>query len=143
MASSSNFTPPSLLHHFKHNKVLHEQVIFLTIQPEDIPAFPESDRLTCETLGHGFHRIIARYGFMETPDVPRIVNRAFQEGMTPHVRPISYNLGRETLLLTGKSRMSLWRLHIFAFLSRNSKSAVEYFGIPPGRVVELGGQIEL
>jgi KUP system potassium uptake protein len=143
MASSSNFTPPSLLHHFKHNKVLHEQVIFLTIQPEDIPAFPDSDRLTFESLGHGFHRIIARYGFMETPNVPRIVNRAFKEGMTPHVRPISYYLGRETLLLTGKSKMSRWRLHVFSFLSRNSKSAVDYFGIPPGRVVELGGQIEL
>jgi KUP system potassium uptake protein len=63
--------------------------------------------------------------------------------MTPHVRPISYYLGRETLLLTGKSKMSRWRLHVFSFLSRNSKSAVDYFGIPPGRVVELGGQIEL
>ncbi len=143
MASSSNFTPPSLLHHFKHNKVLHEQVIFLTIQPEDIPSILDSDRLTFESLGHGFHRVIARYGFMETPNVPRIVNKAFQEGMTPHIRPISYYLGRETLLLTGKSKMSKWRLHVFSFLSRNSKSAVDYFGIPPGRVVELGGQIEL
>jgi KUP system potassium uptake protein len=143
MASSSKFAPPSLLHHFKHNKVLHDQIIFLTIQPEDIPAFPESDRLACESLGHGFHRIIARYGFMETPNVPRIINRAFQLGLAPHAGPISYYLGRETLLLTGKSKMSRWRLHIFAYLSRNSKSAVDYFKIPPGRVVELGGQIEL
>jgi KUP system potassium uptake protein len=143
MASSSNFTPPSLLHHFKHNKVLHEQVIFLTIQPEDIPTILERDRLAFETLGHGFHRVIARYGFMETPNVPRIMSRALQLGLIPQIRPMSYYLGRETLLITGKSKMSRWRLHIFAFLSRNSKSAVEYFGIPPGRVVELGGQIEL
>lgn len=143
MASSSNFTPPSLLHHFKHNKVLHEQVIFLTIQPEDIPSIPETDRLSFEKLGQGFHRVIARYGFMETPNVPRIMNRSLQMGMIPQIRPMSYYLGRETLLITGRSKMSRWRLHIFAFLSRNSRSAVEYFGIPPGRVVELGGQIEL
>lgn len=143
MASSANFTPPSLLHHFKHNKVLHEQVIFLNIQPVDIPTIPEEERLAFETLGHGFHRIIARYGFMETPHVPRIMNRALQMEMIPHVRPVSYYLGRETLLITGKSKMRRWRLHIFAFLSRNSRSAVEYFSIPPGRVVELGGQIEL
>jgi KUP system potassium uptake protein len=143
MASSSNFTPPSLLHHFKHNKVLHEQVIFLTIQPVDIPTIDEEERLTFESLGHGFHRVIARYGFMETPHVPRIINRALQMKMIPQIRPMSYYLGRETLLITGKSKMNRWRLHIFAFLSRNSRSAVEYFGIPPGRVVELGGQIEL
>ena len=143
MASSSNFTPPSLLHHYKHNKVLHEEVIFLTIQPEDIPVFPETDRLAFESMGQGFYRIIARYGFMETPNVPKIVDRAFRAKMIPHVPPISYYLGRETLLLTGKSKMSRWRLHVFAFLSRNSQSAVSYFGIPPGRVVELGGQIEL
>lgn len=143
MASSSNFTPPSLLHHFKHNKVLHEQVIFLTIQPQVVPSILDSERLSFESFGHGFHRIIARYGFMETPNVPRIVNKAFQDEMMPHIRPISYYLGRETLVLTGKSKMSRWRLHIFSFLSRNSKSAVDYFGIPPGRVVELGGQIEL
>ncbi len=143
MASSSNFTPPSLLHHYKHNKVLHEEVIFLTIQPEDIPAVSETDRLTFESMEHGFYRIIAHYGFMETPNVPKIVDRAFHAKKIPHVPPISYYLGRETLLLTGKSKMSRWRLHIFAFLSRNSQSAVNYFSIPPGRVVELGSQIEL
>jgi KUP system potassium uptake protein len=85
----------------------------------------------------------AYYGFMETPNVPHIMQKAVRAGVIPNLYPISYYLGRETLITTGKSKSLRWRRSLFAFLSRNSRSAIDYFGIPPGRVVELGVQIEI
>lgn len=143
MASTSSFTPPSLLHHFKHNKVLHEEVMLLTIAVTDAPQVPGEERIRIEPLGQGFHRIVARYGFMETPNVPRIMNRTYGTGLVPQIEPVSYYLGRETLIPTGPSPMMPWRKRLFAFLSRNSQSATNYFGLPPGQVVELGVQIQL
>jgi KUP system potassium uptake protein len=143
MASSSQFIPPSLLHHFKHNQVLHERVLLLTIQVTDFPTVSDADRVKFEELGEGFHRVQAYYGFMETPNVPQIMQRALDAHVIPSLYPISYYLGRETLITTGKSKSPRWRRSLFAFLSRNSRSASDYFGIPPGRVVELGVQIEI
>ncbi len=143
MASSSKFIPPSLLHHFKHNQVLHERVLLLTIQVMDFPSVDDSERVKFEELGEGFHRVLAYYGFMETPNVPQIMQKALEAGIIPSLYPISYYLGRETLITTGKSKFLRWRKALFAFLSRNSRSAIDYFGIPPGRVVELGVQIEI
>jgi KUP system potassium uptake protein len=143
MASSSQFTPPSLLHHFKHNQVLHERVLLLTIQVTDFPLVSDTERVEFEELGEGFHRVVAYYGFMETPNVPQIMAAAFDAGVIPSLFPISYYLGRETLITTGKSKFLRWRKALFAFLSRNSRSASDYFGIPPNRVVELGVQIEI
>lgn len=143
MASSSQFTPPSLLHHFKHNQVLHERVLLLTIQVKDIPAVPDNERVVFEELGEGFHRVTAGYGFMETPNVPHIMQKALDAGIIPTLHPISYYLGRETLITTGRPKNLRWRRSLFAFLSRNSRSAIDYFGIPPNRVVELGVQIEI
>jgi KUP system potassium uptake protein len=141
MASSSQFTPPSLLHHFKHNQVLHGEVILLTIASMDVPAVPDEKRLKVEELGQGFYRIVAGYGFMETPNVPQLMDRAYKEGLIPCVPPVSYYLGRETLIPTGESGMMKWRKHLFTFLSRNSQSPTNYFGLPPGQVIELGVQI--
>jgi KUP system potassium uptake protein len=143
MASSSQFIPPSLLHHFKHNQVLHERVLLLTIQVTDFPTVPDRERVKFEEIGQGFHRVQAFYGFMETPNVPQIMQKALEAGVIPSLYPISYYLGRETLITTGKSKSMRWRRSLFAFLSRNSRSAIDYFGIPPGRVVELGVQIEI
>jgi KUP system potassium uptake protein len=143
MASSSQFIPPSLLHHFKHNQVLHERVLLLTIQVTDFPTVPDGERVKFEEIGQGFHRVQAFYGFMETPNVPQIMQKALEAGVIPSLYPISYYLGRETLITTGKSKSMRWRRSLFAFLSRNSRSAIDYFGIPPGRVVELGVQIEI
>ena len=143
MASSSSYTPPSLLHHYKHNQVLHQQVLLLTIRSEDVPVVPEENRVNATNMGEGFFRVIAAYGFMETPNVPQIMQTLLQSGLIQELNPVSYYLGRETLILTGQSRMMHWRKQLFAFLSRNSQSAMSYFGLPPGRVVELGVQIEL
>lgn len=143
LASTSRFTPPSLLHHYKHNQILHKEVILLTIMSADVPSVPERDRVEVEKLGSGFSRLIAHYGFMETPNVPHVMERAFGSGLLERHEPISYYLGRETLLPTGDAKMMRWRKSLFAFLSRNSQSATNYFGLPAGQVVELGVQVEL
>jgi KUP system potassium uptake protein len=143
MSGSSEGTPPVLLHHLKHNQVLHRQVVLLSILPADLPVVPKADRLVVQDCGHGFFRIIAKSGFMETPNVPALLLRARDEGLVCEPSTTSYYLGRETLLTSGKSQMSSWRKALFAFVSRNALPATSYFGLPPGRVVELGMQVDL
>ena len=135
--------PPVLLHHFKHNRVFHEQVVLLSIVAVGVPTVPPEERLHLEFMGYGFYRLIARYGFMETPNVPDIMSRAERLGVKIVPEMTSYYLGRETLLTTRKSKMRDWRKKIFAVMSRNTPTPTTYFGLPPGRVVELGVQIEL
>jgi KUP system potassium uptake protein len=143
MASSASGTPPVLLHHFKHNKVLHEHVLLVTIVTKDDPEVPGSERLAVTDLGNGFFRVEAAYGFMQTPNVLEITGRSRALGVPINERDTSYFLGRETLLTTGRSKMARWRKALFAFLSRNARPATAYFRLPPNRVVELGTQIEL
>jgi len=135
--------PPVLLHHYKHNRVFHEQVVLLSIVAVGVPTVPLAERLRLEPMGHGFYRLMADFGFMETPNVPNIMRGA--EGLGLKIIPelTSYYLGRETLLTTGKSKMHHWRKALFAFMSRNTPTPTTYFGLPPGRVVELGVQVEL
>lgn len=143
LASSTRLTPPSLLHHYKHNKVLHGELILLTIISEDVPSVPDAERVRLEDLGAGMYRLTARYGFMETPKVPHVMDLAFNSEGLPRLDPISYYLGRETLLPTGNAKMMRWRKRLFALLSRNSQTATNYFGLPAGQVIELGVQVEL
>ena len=142
MASNPHGVPIVLLHHWKHNQVLHQAVVFLSIIPEAVPEIRSRDRLTTSTLGHGFYQITARYGFMQTPNVPQIMEAAKALGVPYEPGRTSYFLGRETLLPTGDSKMFRWRKGLFAFISRNARSATQYFGIPPDRVVEIGMQID-
>ncbi|MDP8998955.1 MAG: KUP/HAK/KT family potassium transporter [Myxococcota bacterium] len=144
MASNPNGVPVVLLHHWKHNRVLHETVVLLSIVSESIPEVRSADRIAVRTFGQGLFQITAHYGFMETPDVPRLMEDAAERYDLPFAAPsASYFLGRETLLTTGDSKMFRWRKALFSFISRNSRSATQYFGIPPDRVVELGMQINL
>ncbi|HVK65661.1 MAG TPA: potassium transporter Kup [Polyangium sp.] len=143
MASNPNGTPPVLLHHFKHNQVLHQQVVLLSIANERVPEIPPDQRVTVEHKGHGFYRVCARYGFMQTPHVPSLLAACKEQGLSIELQRTSYYLGRETLLPTGRSKMWKWRKDLFAFISRNARPATAYFGLPPGRVVELGMQIDL
>jgi KUP system potassium uptake protein len=136
-------TPPALLHHVKHNQVLHERVILLSIRTEDVPNVPSSDRIQVEALGQGFFRIIAQYGFMEYPNIPEIMKLASKNGVETDPATTTYYMGRETLLTGGDSRMMRWRKSLFAFMSRNASNPTIYFSIPPNRVIELGAQIEL
>ncbi|MBU1228807.1 MAG: KUP/HAK/KT family potassium transporter [Proteobacteria bacterium] len=143
MSVSTTGTPITLLHHYKHNKVLHEQVMLLSITSSETPFVPRGSRLEVTSLGHGFFRVIARYGFMQTPSVPEILRLAKGHGLDIRLESTTFYLGRETLLTGGVARMAGWRKSLFAFMSRNAWNATTFFGIPPGRVVELGTQVEL
>jgi len=140
---SAEGTPPALLHHVKHNHVLHEKVVLFTIVTADTPSVPTSERLTIEDLGQGFYRLICRYGYMEKPDVPKMMTLASRMGLKTEPATTTFYMGRETLLTSGDSRMMRWRKGLFVFMARNAQSPMAYFGIPPNRVVELGAQIEL
>ena len=134
--------PVVLLHHLKHNKVLHEQVVLLSVLSEEVPEIPDAERITIQRLTQGFYRITARYGFMETTNVPAILARAREAGIDSKPLDTTYYLGREQLIPTGTTPLWSWRKKLFVFMSRNSRSATQFYGIPPNRVVELGAQIE-
>jgi KUP system potassium uptake protein len=143
MTSSQGGIPPVLLHHYKHNQVLHKQVVLLSIVTEDVPVVPPAERLEVTELEHGFWTVVAHYGFMQSPNVMKTLRRAARAGLTVDPNTTSFYLGRETLLTTGKSGMPRWRKALFGFLSRNARTATSFFGLPPNRVVEMGAQIEL
>jgi KUP system potassium uptake protein len=143
MASNPNGVPPILLHHFKHNQVLHDQVILLTVLALHVPEVRREDRVVVEQLGHGFFRVTVRYGFMQDPDVPWALRECGRHGLIIPPERTSYYLGRETLLPTGRAKMPRWSKSLFAFVSRNARPATAYFGLPPNRVLELGMQIDL
>ncbi|HSN93084.1 MAG TPA: potassium transporter Kup [Anaeromyxobacteraceae bacterium] len=148
MTSNQGAAPPVLLHHLKHNKVLHERVLVISITTEEIPSVPEMERVSSRDLGSGFYQVVARYGFMETPDVPRLLE-SLPQRPPPNVplalKPMetTFYLGRETLLPTGPSRLARWRKRLFIVMARNAVTASQFFGLPPNRVVEMGAQIQL
>ena len=146
MTSSLGSAPPVMLHHVKHNKVLHERIILVSILTEEVPPVPEAERVVTRDLGAGFHQVVAHYGFMEQPNIPVLLESlATREGIGPRlvVKPleVSYYLGRETLLATGSARLATWRKKLFIIMSRNAATASAFFGLPPNRVVELGAQV--
>jgi KUP system potassium uptake protein len=159
MTSAVEGVPVVLLHHLKHNKVLHEQVVLMSIKTEDFPEVLSEERLALEKLSYGFYRVRARYGFMETPDIPEILYRLRQLGLKARQNETTFYLGHERILVADRKRgtqvgariapddfdmdMAKWRKKIFVFLQRNARSATEFFGIPPNRVVELGAQVEI
>jgi KUP system potassium uptake protein len=142
MTSSHEGTPVVLLHHLKHNKMLHETVVLLSVQTRGIPEVPAERGLHLERLEHGFVRVMATFGFMQSPNIPELLARLAEQGVPVKPMETSYYLGRERLVLTGHAKMHRWRKKLFALMSRNARSATEFFQIPPNRVVELGAQIE-
>jgi KUP system potassium uptake protein len=148
MTSNLGSAPPVMLHHVKHNKVLHERIILVSILTEEVPSVPEAERVVTRDLGVGFFQVVAHYGFMEQPNIPALLESlATREGAGAklEVKPleVSYYLGRETLLPTGTASLATWRKKIFIIMSRNAATASAFFGLPPNRVVELGAQIQL
>ncbi len=144
MTSNPKGAPPVLLHHFKHNKLLHDQVILLSIGSERVPEVPKEERLEeIVDLGEGFYQVRATYGFMQQPNVLEVLALCAERGLVSRTNDTSYYLGRETLIITGRLGMARWRKVLFAFLSRNARPANAFFQIPPNRVVELGTQIEM
>jgi KUP system potassium uptake protein len=148
MTGNIGYVPPVLLHHLKHNKVLHERVVFTSVLTEEIPSVPERERVELTELGAGFYQVVARWGFMESPDVPAVLAslpKRFPSGPKLVLAPMetTYFLGRETLLADGPSRMASWRKRLFIVMARNAQTASAFFGLPPNRVVEMGAQIQL
>lgn len=143
LARSSEGTPTALVHNLIHNKVLHEKVIILTIETEDEPIVPVAECISVEDLGIGIHRVVARYGFMQTPHVPRLMVFCRDLGIDIDIQSSTFFLGRETLIPTERPGMALWREGLFAFMARNAQRAMNFFRIPADRVVEIGVQVEL
>ncbi len=143
MTGDPTTTPPAFVHNLRHNKVLHDRVLFVSVRTEDVPRVPSDERPTITDLGRGFYQIVLHYGFMQTARVPRDLAVLEVGGRGFDAEETSYFLGRETLLPTRLPGMALWRERLFAVMSRNARSATAFFHIPPERVVELGIQVEL
>jgi KUP system potassium uptake protein len=143
MTSSSSGVPHALLHNLKHNKVLHERVILLTVRIEDVPYVAEEKRLETKDYGSGFYRVVLRYGFMEEVDVPAALSQLKDIGSPCRMMDTSFFLARQTLLASSRPGMAIWREKLFAWMLRNAVSAMEFFKLPTNRVVELGSQLEI
>ena len=143
MTSTPDRVPHALLHNLKHNKVLHERVVFLTVVMRDIPYVPDDERMEIRTLGGDFYQFLAYYGFKEDPDVPALLEESGRKGFPFEMMETSFFVSRETLIPTVAPGMALWREKLFASMSKNAVKASEFFQIPTNRVVELGTQVEL
>ncbi|MCX8474199.1 MAG: potassium transporter Kup [Sphingomonas sp.] len=143
LASSAEGIPPSLLHNLKHNRVLHERVVLLTIAIEQVPHVHPGERTKVAKLGGGFYRILLHYGFMDEIDVPAALAEISDAGAPFKLMDTSYFLARQTLIASSKPGMAIWREKLFALMVRNAESAMEFFKLPTNRVVELGSQVEI
>ena len=143
MSSTPGGIPNVLMHHMKHNQVLHEQVVLFSLETRPVPFVAARGALEVRDLGHGIFRVIAAVGFVQSPDVPKLIALCADRGIVTQPMRTTYYLGRQTLLTTGGTKLARWRKRLFAFLARNSQSPTAFFNLPPNRVVELGLQIEM
>jgi KUP system potassium uptake protein len=144
LTSRAEGVPVALLHNLKHNQTLHDRVVFLTVVTADVPHVASEERLRLSELGNGFYRLILRYGFMESPDIPAaLVQCRGLYGLQFDMMRTSFFVSRETIVPSLRPGMAMWRERLFAFMALNSASATSFFKIPTGRVVELGTQLEI
>jgi len=144
LSASTSAIPTALLHNLKHNQVLHERVILLTVEVEDVPHVEEAERAIVHKEGRDFYRVVLRYGFMEKVDIPRALTAISECGAPFDMMQTSFFLGRQKLIVSGKvAGMALWREHLFSWMSKSSESAMEFFQLPTNRVVELGSQLQI
>jgi len=143
MSKNPNGVPRTMLHNFKHNKVFHERMIILTMYTEGVPRVPWPNKFKVEKLEHNFIRVIAYYGFMETPDITHIVTYLKDHGIDCSVQEITFFLGRETIVVRDPRGITGLRKQLFAFLSQNMLPATSHFNVPPNRVVEIGLRIQI
>jgi KUP system potassium uptake protein len=135
--------PHALLHNLKHNKVLHERVIFLTVVVAGVPRVAEDRRLEVVDLGHGFLRVVAHFGFVESPHVPRALELMRRGGIAIEMMETSFFLGRETIVPSGRPELKPWQERLFIVLAGSASSAAEFFCIPANRAIELGSRVEV
>ncbi len=143
LTGNPDYVPAALLHNLKHNKVLHEKVLFVTVNTLDSPNAGPGERAELAELAPGIHRVVLRYGFMESPNIPRALEALNRQGIEYDPMKASFFLGRETLVPAMVPKMPLWRLWLFLLMARNSVSATEFFRIPSDRVVELGVRVAI
>lgn len=143
LTSDPESAPTALLHNLKHNRVLHERNIIMTIRTEDRPRVPRHERVEIERLSDSFIRVIAHYGFMETPSIPKIFEHCRRKDLNVDFPATSFFLSRRSLKQTAKTTLPLWQERLFIWLSRKSEDATEYFKIPTDRVVEVGTQVQV
>jgi len=143
MASASVGVPSALLHNIKHNKVIHERVVILTVNIEDVPYVEPEDRVEVTDIGDGFFRLVLHFGFMQETSVPAALKNVKECGMEFDMMKTSFFLSRQTLLPSEKPEMMVWREKVFAWMLRNAATAMEFFKLPSNRVVELGSQMEI
>jgi KUP system potassium uptake protein len=141
--SAETGTPRALLHNLRYNKVLHEQVIVLTMRIEEQPHVKREERLEIQDIGKGVHRVFARYGFMESPDIPDIMTLCEEKGLKVERHTAMFVLARENIKMTNKPGLMRWQQSLFMFMSRNAHEASGFFNIPVNQVVELGIQVEV
>ncbi len=141
LTANPDLAPVALMHNLKHNKVLHERNVLLTIETAETPRVREADRVRLEDIGQDFRRVTLRYGFMESPNVPKTLAQCKRLGLKFDIMSTSFFLGRRTVVPDARSGMPLWQDNLFIFLMRNAASPIDFFKIPPGRVVELGAQV--
>jgi KUP system potassium uptake protein len=143
MTTSPKGVPPALLHNLKHNKVLHDRIMILTVFIDEVPYVSEEDRIGTVDLGSNFYRIIIRYGFMQELDIPAVLKKVENCGPQIKMMETSFFLSRQTLLPSDRPGMALWREALFSWMMRNAESAMDFFKLPTNRVVELGSQVEI
>jgi KUP system potassium uptake protein len=146
LSASADTVPAALLHNLKHNQVLHERVLILNVKVEEVPHVPPTKRVEIHDAGQGFYRVILHYGFMEEVDIPRDLAGIKTCGEPFNMMSTSFFLGRQKLIPTKSTKhpgMALWRERLFAWMMKNSESAMEFFKLPTNRVVELGSQLQI
>jgi KUP system potassium uptake protein len=143
MTGNPVFVPKAMLHNIRHNKVLHERVVLMTVRVEDVPYVPDEERVEVERLGKGFFRVTAHYGFVEEPDVPRALELCRSHALPIDPALTSYFLSAETMIPSERPDLNTVEERLFMLLSASGQSATAYFRIPPDQVVELGIQLEI
>ena len=143
MTAQPDGVPYTLLYNLRHNQVLHERIVLLTVMMREVPRVPTDQRVTIESLNAGFFRVTANYGFMDEPDVHEILERCTEKGLAMTVEAVTFFVGRETLIASERPGMATWREKLFAIMSRNTPRITTSFNIPVDQVIEIGAQIEL
>ncbi len=143
LTSDVETAPVALMHNLKHNKVLHEKNVLLTVTTAETPRVSDEDRIRIEPVSDDFKKVYLTYGFMESPNVPKALGLCRRKGLKFDIMSTSFFLGRRSVVPSAQSGMPLWQDKIYIFLLKNAGNPTEFFRIPPGRVVELGAQVSV
>jgi KUP system potassium uptake protein len=141
LTADADMAPVALMHNLKHNKVLHQHNIIVTVRTADVPTVADCDRIGIEKISDDFKKLTLSYGFMESPNLPKALQQCKKQGLKFDIMTTSFFLGRRSLVMAEHSGMPVWQDKLFIFLTRNSANPTDFFKIPPGRVVELGTQV--